>query len=365
MKTKKANALIFVLGLIFASSIVAVEIVGQASRSLKSSASSTWERELRNDAYSALYASIAVLKEYEKIDGALYSSQQGWAKPLEEKRLEFPSGASVEVEIVDESGKLPLCSLDSASLQKIFEEMDISTNEAQEMADSIIDWRDDDDAKSFNGAEFDDYERNEAKPPNRHILSFDEFRYINKVRDVFFDENGLPNDLFKTFSSAISLELFEKNNLNSASPETLKMMLDIEEKDYDDSLYRALRGEIGQVSDGIVWVKNSTELSSRGAAEIPYKNAEYKCQLLKINITVKRGVASYYMCAYYASAETVKYYEENIKKVYTQTEDANLGKKTDSNPSVVMGSVYTSSTSLSSQDKTYTVIKVYERGNNQ
>ena len=61
MKLRKANALIFTLGLIFAASIVAVGIVEHASNALKTRASSVCEQSLRVDAYSALYASLAVL----------------------------------------------------------------------------------------------------------------------------------------------------------------------------------------------------------------------------------------------------------------------------------------------------------------
>ena len=64
MKLRKANALIFTLGLIFAASIVAVGIVEHASNALKTRASSVCEQSLRVDAYSALYASLAVLSEY-------------------------------------------------------------------------------------------------------------------------------------------------------------------------------------------------------------------------------------------------------------------------------------------------------------
>lgn len=90
MKTKNANALIAVLGLIFAASIIAVSLVEYTTRAVRVSASSTWERDLRLDAYSALYASVAVLKEYEKIDGGLFSAEQGWGEPLKDGPHNLP-----------------------------------------------------------------------------------------------------------------------------------------------------------------------------------------------------------------------------------------------------------------------------------
>ncbi len=383
MKSRKANALIFVLGLIFASSIIAVSIVEHASRTLKTRASSVCQQELRTQAYSTLYASLAVLSEYYEIDKNLYSAKQGWEKPLEDKRIEFDDGTIAEVVISDESGKLPLSDLNATELTAIFEEMEISTNDAQEMASCIIDWSDNNTAALVDGAEQDDYEDDRPKPPNRPIQSFDEFRYIEKVRDVFFDENGEPTEAFKTFQKGISLEHFDRVNLNSASPETLKMMLDIEDKDYEDDLYDALQGKTGMVSDGIVWVKNLAELQERTSAEVPSKRSVYTVQLLKIEITIKRGIGEYYLCAYYANKRTVSAYDKKIKAVYTQQEDrqdTSTGGKMSSSVSTsalsvksayvkTSDSIMGGSTKKTSTSKVvkgdFQIIKIQERGNSQ
>ena len=383
MKSRKANALIFTLGLIFAASIIAVSIVEHASRTLKTRASSVCQQELRTDAYSALYASLAVLSEYYEIDKNLYSAKQGWEKPLEDKRIEFENGTTVDVHISDESGKLPLSDLNLAELTSIFEEMDISSNDAQEMASCIIDWSDNNTAALADGAEEDDYDDDRPKPPNRPIQSFDEFRYIEKVRDVFFDEKGEPTEAFKTFQKGISLEHFDRVNLNSASPETLKMMLDIEDKDYQDDLYDALQGKTGMVSDGIVWVKNLAELQTRTSADVPSRRSVYTSHLLKIEITVKRGIGEYYLCAFYAGKRAVSAYDKKIKAVYTAQEDrqesSDGGKMSSSGSTstISVKSAYvkmadsiigsnskkTSSTKVVKGD--YKIIKIYERGNSQ
>ena len=382
MKLRKANALIFTLGLIFAASIVAVGIVEHASNALKTRASSVCEQSLRVDAYSALYASLAVLSEYREIDKNLYTTRQGWEKPLEDKRIEFENGTTAEVIISDESGKLPLSDLNATELASIFEEMDISTNVAQEMASCIIDWSDNNTAAMANGAEEDDYEDDRPKPPNRPIQSFDEFRYIEKVRDVFFDEFGEPTEAFKTFQKGVSLEHFDRVNLNSASPETLKMMLDIEDKDYEDDLHDALQGKTGSISDGITWVKNLAELQERTSAEIPAKRRVFTPQLLKIEITIKRGIGEYYLCAYYADKRAISAYDKKIKAVYNAPEDKQKtssnkgmsGSSTTSPIAVKSAYVKTSDSAMGSTKKTtmpkvlkgdFKIIKIYERGNSQ
>ncbi len=340
MKTRRANALIFVLGLIFATSIIAVGIVEHAMNTLKTRASVVYEQELRRDAYSALYASLAVLSEYFEIDKNIYSAEQGWEKPLDDKRVEFENGSVAEVVISDESGKLSLSSLTSAELAKIFEEMEISSNDAKEMADCIIDWSDNNTEVSLNGAEDDDYSDDEPKPPNRPIRSFDEFKFIKKVKDIFFDENGNPTSYFEAFTKGVSLEHFDSVNLNSASPETLKMMLDIEDKDYDENLYDALRGKVGQISDGIVWVKNLAELRERTSAEVPTKRRTFTAQLLKIDVKIKRGIGEYRLRAYYGTTAAVSSYKKKTKAVYNALESSSdTGGKTSTTLSTTQISV--------------------------
>ena len=298
-KNRRASALAFVLGIVFIASILSVYLIEYSVAELKPRASSAYERSLRMDAYSALNAAVAVLEEYYEIDGGLYATSQGWEFPLADGRVELPRGGEMQVKITDESGKIPLSKLTSENLISIFEEMQFSTSIAQTLAECILDWSDSDDSARLNGAERDDYDDDEAFPPNRDIRNLSELKYIQNVRDYFFDENGRPNEYYKAFSEIVSTEYFEKVNLNSASPQVLNMLLVMEGKTYDPSLYAAIRGEIGSIEDGIVWIKNSTEALNRGASEVPSKLVACQPALLKIEVTIKRGTGEYYLCGYY------------------------------------------------------------------
>ena len=86
---RRAAALIFVLGLIAITGIVAAVIVEFASVRLKPRASSMLEQQLKLDAESALNAAVAVLREYAEIDGGLYAESQGWSRPLSDGRIVF------------------------------------------------------------------------------------------------------------------------------------------------------------------------------------------------------------------------------------------------------------------------------------
>ena len=290
----------FVLGIVFIASILSVYLIEYSVAELKPRASSAYERSLRMDAYSALNAAVAVLEEYYEIDGGIYAASQGWEYPLADGRVELPRGGEMQVKITDESSKIPLSKLTSEELVSIFEEMQFSTSIAQTLAECILDWSDSDDSARLNGAERDDYDDDEAFPPNRAIRNLSELKYIKNVRDYFFDENGFPNEYYKAFSEIVSAEDFDKVNLNSASPQVLNMLLVIDGKTYDPALYDAIRGKIGSIEDGIVWIKNSTEALNRGASEVPSKHVGCQPALLKIEVTIKRGSGEYYLCGYYA-----------------------------------------------------------------
>lgn len=290
----------FVLGIVFIASILSVYLIEYSVAELKPRASSAYERSLRMDAYSALNAAVAVLEEYYEIDGGIYAASQGWEYPLADGRVELPRGGEMQVKITDESSKIPLSKLTSEELVSIFEEMQFSTSIAQTLAECILDWSDSDDSARLNGAERDDYDDDEAFPPNRAIRNLSELKYIKNVQDYFFDENGFPNEYYKAFSEIVSAEDFDKVNLNSASPQVLNMLLVIDGKTYDPALYDAIRGKIGSIEDGIVWIKNSTEALNRGASEVPSKHVGCQPALLKIEVTIKRGSGEYYLCGYYA-----------------------------------------------------------------
>lgn len=360
-RKRRAAALIFVLGLITLTAIVATGIVELASQRLKPLASSSLEAQLKLDAHSALSAAVAVLREYAEIDGGLYAPSQGWNNPLADSRIEFEE-SQVEVKITDESGKIPIANLTPEKLVKIFEEWGITSSGAQQAADCIIDWSDADDARRIFGAEYDDYDKGTPRPPNRALKSFSELAYIKYANEIFFDREGNPTDYYRIFAENISLENFAKTNLNSASEETLALLCIFDSEDYEEDLYKAIRGEIGSISDGKYWVENAAEIENRGARYVPRSNANVKATLLKIEINVKRGIAEYKLVAYYGS-ETTSTQNTSQSKTNNSGGNANTGtggNKT--NAGVATTAKPATSAMTSTTSKGMKILKVIERG---
>ena len=360
-KTRRASALIFVLGLVFAASAISLALVEYATADLKPRTSILRQQILRQEAYSALSAAIAVIEEYNSIDGGIYSDLQGWDKPLSDGRVKLPEASHADVKVTDESAKISLRGLDSASLAKIIEYLGLSERDAETCADCIIDWCDEDEVASLNGAEKDDYNTGEALPPNRPMESFSELKLIKNVRDLFFDENGNANDVYKRFVQIITLENTTECNLNCASEETLAALLAIEEKDYDPNLYKAIRGQIGSIDDGIVWVKSLAEISARGAADVPSNGTGCQVQLLKIEIVVKRGVGEYRLDAFYGLPDLMQNTSSDGGAAASKSKtDSNASKNADK-AGLPNAAIKTSSSS-SKELGTFRILKVFERG---
>lgn len=67
-------------------------------------------------------------------------------------------GATLDIRITDESGKLDLNATDEVVLSAFFQVMGLELMEAAALAAAIIDWRDPDDLLTLNGAELGEYE---------------------------------------------------------------------------------------------------------------------------------------------------------------------------------------------------------------
>ncbi len=359
-RNRRGSALIFVLGLILAISAISVVLIEYAQIELKPRATSMNQQVLRQEAYAALTASIAVIEEYNAIDKGIFSDLQGWDKPLEDGRVKLPQGSSIEVNVSDESAKISLRSLDRNALAKILEYLGISQRDSETCADCIIDWCDEDTVESISGAEKDSYTDDEPMPPNRPMESFNELRYIQNICDFMFDENGEPTELYKRFTNIITLENTPECNLNCASDDTLGALLAIEDKDYDPNLRRAIRGEIGIVENNIRWVKSNAEILARGASDIPTRNVTYQAKMLKIQIRVKRGIAEYNLDAFYGLPDLMA--STNTESSQATRTKADSGAAKNSDKAGLQNAAIKTSNTPAKEIGTFKVLKIFEHG---
>ncbi len=232
-QTRGGSVLIAVLAILFLLSLVIVRFLDDTVERLEYNALFRPAESDRLLAYSYLEATLAVLQEIALLDESrLHAPAQGWQNPLHHPGFpDLPRSNDVRITVVDESGLLPLHRLDAELLNVLFEEMEIPPSRIPELTDSLLDWIDDDSERRLSGAESPDYlsSRNPHRAADGPLQSFAELRLIQGFRDFFFDaESGQPNDLYRQFISAVSLQHMGRVNLNAAPDLVLRSLARLE-----------------------------------------------------------------------------------------------------------------------------------------
>lgn len=282
------------LGLVILLSFLVVAFMEDVRDRLRYHAQFQYRDDLRVEAYSALEASLAVLNIFHEVDETLWSPGQGWANPLEFADYRTPEGMQVDVAFHDESGKFALNEIEYNLLRLVFEELGFTMADAEELADGLLDWIDEDDLARLNGFDGDDYRNLSPQgynPANQPVRSWDELALIRPFDTLFFDENGLPLPVYEEFKNAFSLVHNGPVNINSAPPIVLRILelqgiLD----PYNLEAYRAgADREPGTDDDRIV---RQTDI---GGIFLDPENSTVttEIELLEVAVTVTRGDASF------------------------------------------------------------------------
>jgi hypothetical protein len=129
-------------------------------------------------------------------------------------------GNRFEVRVTDEAGKISLNRAAAENLRLYFENLEIPEGDAEIIADSIVDWRDDDDFHLPNGAESDYYEGLDRpyKAKNAGFDTVEELLLVRGVtREYFYGGDGIPGlrDIFSVYTRA------NAPNLRSVTPEVM------------------------------------------------------------------------------------------------------------------------------------------------
>ena len=215
------SILIVVLVTLMFATVALTLFIEKASDDLLVESRVAAARRLRLEAYSALETTLAVLQDFQLVNGGLRSPAEGWGDPLGWAGYVPAEGRAVLVEFVDESGKLSLPRITPNTLVELFKSWEIAQGDAEKLADALLQWMKPDYVPT-SGILL-DYE-NDPLPyvaPARSLRSFSELAAIDVVREVFFDADGRPNDYWKRFTEAVSLLDFAQTNLNALRPGVL------------------------------------------------------------------------------------------------------------------------------------------------
>ncbi len=130
------------------------------------------------------------------------------------------NGTKYEVRTTDEGGRLGLNDVSPEVLRLVFRNLEYEQDVGDVITDSIIDWRDEDDAHGINGAE-DEYYEGLRRPYQCKDAPFDTIDELLLVRgvteEIYYGTEEVPGlrDLFSVFNRTKRL------NLGSVTPEMM------------------------------------------------------------------------------------------------------------------------------------------------
>ncbi|HNC24882.1 MAG TPA: type II secretion system protein GspK [Opitutaceae bacterium] len=293
---RRASVLVIVMVTLLFTAFALILFVEQASTDLLVEAREVTARRLRREAYSALEATLATLEEFRRADSGLHGPAEGWADPLRFSGWQPREGCKVEVALEDESGKLSLPHVDNGTLVALFKSWDFNQADAERLADALLGWMRRDYVPASGRSP--DYDIGDLpfEAPQRSLRSWTELAAIDHVREVFYDDQGRPNDLYRRFTAAFSLYDYDQFNVNGANPDVLTAV-GFADPTQHNRLHEFLTGTGGYTAQGPGWLtSNSQAAGVLGTGAMP-NLAGTQVRALRITITVREGKSEFRLAA--------------------------------------------------------------------
>jgi len=134
------------------------------------------------------------------------------------------SNAEIEIKIIDETGKIDINLASDELLVGLFASLGMSDDDAMMLTERVIDWRDGDNIKGFNGAEDDDYESEGFKYGAKDAL----FDTVPELQQVM----GVSYEMYRKLEPAITVYSGSRNiNAAYAPLQALLALNDVERED--------------------------------------------------------------------------------------------------------------------------------------
>lgn len=301
------SIIILVMVTLLFTSAALVAFLDRAGTDLMVDARSAQAARMRPDAYSALEVTLAVLQDFRRADGnQLRAPTEGWGDPLGWAGW-TPADPNHTVDVVfqDESAKIPLVHADQTTLLTLFESPgygSMAAGDAQKLIDGLLGWIKQD--YTPVSAIQPDYPQSVLPyaAPGRSLRSLSELAAIDTVRDVFFDQNGRPNDLWWQFYSDFSIFNFRNVNINGANADVLAAVGQFETSQ-QQAVASYLAGTSQYSTLGRKWFQNAADLQVVTGPAGNLNAFAFTIRALRILITVHEGNATYTLSAVVAPAQ--------------------------------------------------------------
>lgn len=283
---------------------------------------------LRQEAYSALEVTLAVLEDFRLVNNGLHSPAEGWNDPLAFAGWTPREGCTVEIGFEDESGKLSLPHIDQETFKNLFEQWSIPRTDADKLTDVLLAWM----KKDHVSTQRADYDQSSLpySAPLRSMRSYSELAAIDFAREVFYDRDGRPNELWQRFVNTISLLDFQKTNLNGAGGDVVVALGQLD-RSQQQQLTNYLSGTGDRARSGPSFFQTTADATKAlGVNALP---ATYGTEIsaLRVNVTVREGRSVFVLSTVVApagGATTVKATAETNQLTTTTNSAANTSAPT-------------------------------------
>jgi len=291
----RASILVIVMITLLFTTMALTTFIEKAGNDLLVEARDVGSRRLRQDAFSALEVTLAVLEDFRQVDGGLHGTAEGWNDPLGWAGWTPSGGRTVDVTFQDESSKIPLSHADMPTLTNLFTYWQMPPVDAEHLADTLLGWMQGGYVGTTGSP---DYEQSSTPydAPGRPLRSFRELAAIDGAKEFFFDEDGQPNAYYWRFVNDFSLFNFGQPNINGANADVLAAVgqyTDAQQQHISD--YLAGAGQFAQ--EGPQWFKDTGTLASiagAGGNAAPFTTT---IAALRVIITVHEGKSQYRLSA--------------------------------------------------------------------
>ena len=291
---ERGSVLVIVMVTLLFAVFALVAFMEKASVDLLVEQREALTRRLRMEACSALEVALGVLEDFREVGNGLHSAAEGWTDPLGFVGYLPSDGRVVELVFNDESGKISLPHANVRVLTNLFLNWGILKPEAETLADALLGWMKPNHVYTSPVQPAYDTGAIPFEAPGRSIKSFHELAAIEKVREIFYDTDGRPNDYWRRFVESVSLLDFPKPNINGARADTLAAL-----GLYDESQQRNLgdffRGSGNFRNAGPGFFQNSTEASRISGPTGDAAAFGSTISALRITVKVREGRSEFRM----------------------------------------------------------------------
>lgn len=293
----RGSVLVIVMVTLLFTTFALVAFIEKAGNDLLVEHREAQARRLRMEAYSALEVTLATLEDFRQALNGLHSPAEGWNDPLAFAGYTPTEDRTVDIAFDDESAKLSLPTADAQLLSRLFQVWQVSAPDADAAADAIMGWMKH--SHVYTTAVTPDYDHGSLpfEAPGRSMRSYQELAAIEKVRELFYTEDGRPNDLWRRFVDNVSLLRFSKPNLNGAKPDVLRALGQFDPTQQQNlSDYTAGRGSYQ--TQGPAFFQNPSDaeriIGTAGGNPAAFATT---ISALRVNVTVHEGRSEFRLAA--------------------------------------------------------------------